>query len=193
MAEKIFHFPEKLQAWPKAVPYREAEELNPGLFFFILYLCEFLRIDLPYISIADGIATHNHIVEAMLFLPENSPDLEKPLIVIAKTDTPIHFAGVLASQLRLIWQRTYHESEFLPRPKTSAQRLSHPGEVDSDAFAIAIMYEMDREYEIEYYGKIMCPGMDEDENSKPYFATRIINAKMIYTQLQERGNTVPAK
>lgn len=175
MSQK-FKLPEN--SMPEEVTYESASELPPGIALFILYVCAHLELEPPYLAVTEQLFfVSGETLDAALFMPEDSQtgELDKPLILASTTESFIHFAGLLASQLRRIWQRKYHSDEFSPFPGTAIKKLYYPCAIDMDAFAIACMQALEGEHDLEHYGEILCPGMAEHDGL--FFRMRVDRAK----------------
>ena len=176
---------------PPELFYITSEEIinhqKEPLFVFVIKICAKLDIEIPNIGFCDTMISINpdDMTQtgqlAITWMPEDIPGLDKPLVYLCRNypngeqiKDHILFAGVIAHELRHIWQKTHHSIAYSENSKGYAESLYSPAEIDADAFAIAFMSEGTDMLNI---GKHICKM--EYRNNPDAFALRMDRAAKI--------------
>lgn len=140
---------------PPEIHYFTPEEVieqteEDSIFRFVVNVCTLLNTDVPNIAIGNIMPSINpdtgEVSEQMAktWTLEDLPSLDKPLIYIGvkypngkPLEDNILLAGVIAHEIRHLWQKKYHASEYAEIAKGFTDSLYNPAEIDADAFAIA--------------------------------------------------------
>lgn len=141
--------------YPPEIYYYTSKEVieqmkEDSIFRFVVNVCTLLSIDVPNIAIGNIMSSINPDTGeisarmATTWTPEDLPALDMPLIYIGVAypngkplKDKVLLSGVVAHEIRHLWQKKYHESDYAKIAKGFIDSLDNPAEIDADAFAIA--------------------------------------------------------
>ena len=140
-------------------------------------LSSLLKITLPDIALGSRVISINEksgelsLMDSIMYTPEDFPVLKNNLIYLGifenamiphepqkefNSGEVLKLCGILAHELRHIWQRKYHKQQFIKGANGMAESLHDEWEIDADAFAIAsLVVYADMSY--EEAGEAVCP------------------------------------
>lgn len=155
-----------------------------------------LQIQCPDIGFVNTIYTKDDmgmvsVMGAKMFTPADIPSLENNLIIMSRKFCDwITFSGILAHEMRHIWQHTYHPEMINKPAKGFGESLMNPAEIDADGYAIRYISERYNMY-IEKAASIMCP--EEKKHYPKAFMYRIEKAKEFTTNFEAPHITATPK
>lgn len=161
----------------------------PELFEMSDPICTALNIPCPDIAIYEGLIPVVNPDDFSItyssgytYHKDEHPELSNTLMMIAlrAQEDPVYITGVLAHELRHIFQRQYlPELGRNGHAKGGIESLYHPEEIDADAYAIA--YLVWHRIGIERAGKIVC--QFETEYYPEAFRQRMEKAGNLYKEV----------
>ena len=156
-----------------------------SLFQIAESISTFLQVPCPDIALAPIIHEQNlydgSISEeaAYGYHPENFPHIHNSIILFSmRLLDPTYTIGVMAHEIRHIWQKKYQPEIVKKHAQGYTDSLSNPAEIDADGFGIWFLsVNLDMSY--EKAGSILCP-TEKKCNPKAY-TYRIEKAKEFQT------------
>lgn len=167
------------------------DDIHVQLFKYIAKLAMILRIPVPDLSLISSITTYNpgdgsmSDVSAILCTTSDLPYLNNSLLImtIECMDDLEYFSGVLAHEMRHLWQELYNPKIREKKACGFLESLYNEAEVDADGFAIAFI-SFSPNFNLENAGKVICKKEYEEYNDA--FLYRIEAAKQIKEELYLR-------
>ncbi len=176
--------------------YKRGEIEHPDIndtYKVIEFICSQLNINPPYLQIVDSLTSKNPNngavtkVGGITYYPEQT-NLDNCLILLSRrVATPKLFTGVIAHELRHIWQHKNSPMLISNNPIDYLSSLFDPAEIDADAFAIWYLSEVPN-MNVHKAGSILCP--NEELISPKTYNKRIEKAMEISKEMNLRRKEI---
>ena len=169
------------------ISQKEYEDFS-RLFGILDSISNILKIEVPDLAVTNSLtmkSTKNgslHEMSAMVFHPEDIKELSNNLIVLSRKCAKLFYTtGVLAHELRHIYQKKYNPSVVETYAQGYIESLEDEAEIDADAFGI---WYLAHTYKISLHkaGSILCP--KEKLCNPDSYSNRIERAKEIILEMQ---------
>lgn len=149
-------------------------------------ISSFLDVPCPDIALAPMIRVKNTYDESISeeaaygYHPEDFPHLRNSILLFSmKLLDPNYTIGVMAHELRHIWQKKYKPELAKTHAQGYTDSLSNPAEIDADAFGIWVL-SLNQGITYSKAGSILCP--TEKKYNPTEYSYRIEKAKEIEVQ-----------
>jgi hypothetical protein len=144
--------------------------------FRLLYLISrILKVECPDIAFAASLESYNDqtdtisLTHAITYTHSDVPGLNNNAILLAlDTMDPYSLTGTLAHEMRHLWQNEYRPEMNAIHANGFRESLTHPAEIDADAFAI---WYISGGMSMEEAGGIVCP--EEKKKYPKEFSVRV--------------------
>lgn len=150
-------------------------------------ISKMLNVTCPDLSIATSIRRCNEYTGelsdmcAIVFTPDDSSELTNNVLQLSLEHmNPLELDGILAHEIRHIWQNKYKPELNKVHAQGYTDSLNHPAEIDADGFAICLLLLL--EIPLEQAGETVCP--DEKKRDPAAYMLRINKAKEIMTEIE---------
>lgn len=160
-------------------------------FLIVEPICKQLEIPCPDIGISSNLLIldgKGNISEqyARMYTPADSPALKSNVVIVSrKISKYAELIGVLAHEMRHVWQFAYHPEINKIPANGFIESLVHPAEIDADGYAIWYTSEFCG-IDIEEAASIICP--EEKEFYYKNYFQRISKANEIKTYFSKNYN-----
>lgn len=175
-----------------SLTYESDYKMICQLFDMTEHISKFLNVPCPYISLASFITLRNdkdgslHDMAAMTFHPEDVPGLDNTILQFSlKLLNGAYTTGVIAHELRHIYQKKYAPEIIKEYAQGFKESLTNPAEIDADAFAIWYLSTKPK-MSLEKAASIMCPS--EKKHVPEAYFLRIEKAKNIALEMEKGDN-----
>ncbi len=171
---------------PEDVPiiHPEYQELYRRLFLFVGALAKDLGVECPALSIRLTIKQQDpdtkliSIQSAYSYSNYQYPNLKRTVIMLAWEDmnnSELYLKGVLAHELRHMWQDKYKPEIRVKNASGYLGSLADEAEIDADAYAINFIASNFLDWDFDRAADIMCPF--EKEHDPEAYIQRLNRAK----------------
>lgn len=126
------------------------------MFAIIIQLANRLNLDCPYLGIANELTRPDHIRLDAFSRATSDSNLDRDLLLVSEDvcDNSYYLVGVLAHEMRHLWQNKYRPDEYHDNA-FGAKVLYNPAEIDADGFAMFFLTQITK-ISLDQAGAIMC-------------------------------------
>lgn len=177
-----------MSEWKLGLISQQSYEDYSRLFGILDSISDILKIEVPDLAITNTLTAIRpsdgspYEMSAMVFHPEDIKELSNNLIVLSRKCAKLFYTtGVLAHELRHIYQKKYNPSIVETYAQGYIESLEDEAEIDADAFGI---WYLAHTYKISLHkaGSILCP--KEKLCNPDSYSHRIERAKEIILEMQ---------
>ena len=154
------------------------------VFPYVEELASYLNVKTPDIAFTRKMRDEDYVTvkSGQLTTPKDEPKLKNALLTLSwEHIEEFYLEGVIAHEMRHLWQEVYHPELLSVKAKGFKDSLYNDAEIDADGFAIAYLCNYFSNMHEDKADKILCPE-EKKHYPKAYFK-RLERAKAIPAEM----------